>query len=119
MILMASNEVEEIVSPTNRSAAAWKYFGLKKDSSGNLLKDNRAICKQCRQVVAHSGGTTNLRNHLRVNHPALYKELCSPSESSCSKQPTMDRFLHSFPFVGKLSPSLQHAKMLSDALLRL
>ena len=57
---MASNEVEEIVTPTNRSAAVWKYFGFKKDSSGKLLKDDRAICKQCRQAVAHGGGTTNL-----------------------------------------------------------
>ena len=32
-----------------------------------------------------------------------------------SEQPTMDRFLHSFPSVGKLSPSSQRAKMLFDA----
>ena len=113
---MASNEVEEIFTPTNRSAAVWKYFGFKKDSSGKLLKDDRAICKQCRQAVAHGGGTTNLRNHLRVNHPALYEELCSPSESNSSKQDTMDRFLHSFPSVGKLSSNSQRARMLSDAI---
>ena len=100
---VTSNEVEDIVTPTNRSAAVWKYFGFKKDSSGKLLKGDCAVCKQCRQVVAHSGGTINLQNHLWVNHPALYEELCSPCESSSSRQDTMDRFLHSFPSVGKLS----------------
>ena len=93
----------------------WKYFGFQKDSNGKLLKDNYAICKQCQLAVAHGGGTTNLRNNLRVNHPALYKELCSPSVSSSSKQHTMDRFLHSFRSVGKLSLSSQRAKM-SDAI---
>ena len=34
--------------------------------------------------------------------------------AACSKQDTMDKFLHSFSSVGKLSSSLQHARMLSD-----
>ena len=85
---MASNKVKENNTPTSRRAAVWKYFGFKKDSS----------------------------DHLWVNHPALYKELCSPSESSSSKQHTMDKFLHSFPSVGKLSPSSLAARMLSDAI---
>ena len=72
---MASNE--EIFTPGNRSATVWKYFGFKKDSSGKLLKDNLALCKQCKVRVAHGGGTTNLCNHLRVNHPSLYEELLS------------------------------------------
>lgn len=94
---------------------------FKKDSSGKLLKNACAICKQCKYRVAHSGGTTNLHNHLRVNHPSLYNELVSSSkdlqcESSGSKQDMMDRFLHSFISGEKLSSSLQHMKMLSDAI---
>ena len=30
----------------------------------------------------------------------------------------MDRFLHSFPSVGKLSPSSQRTRMLSDAIVK-
>lgn len=94
---------------------------FKKDSSGKLLKNARAICKQCKHRVVHSGGTMNLRNHLRVNHPSLHDKLVSSSkdlqcESSGSKQDVMDRFLHSFTSGEKLSSSLQHKKMLSDAI---
>ena len=68
-----------------------------------------------------SGGTTNLRNHLRVNHPSLYDKLVSSSkdsqcESSCCKQDMMDRFLHSFTSGEKLSSRSQRMKMLSDAI---
>ena len=116
---MASDE--EVFTPANRSALVWKFFGFKKDASGKLLKDARAICKHCKHGVAHGGGTTNLRNHLRVNHPSLYEELLSSSkdsqgESSGSKQDTMDRFLHSSTSGEKLSSSSQRAKMLSDAI---
>ena len=70
--------------------------------------------------VAHDGGMTNLRNHLRVNHSSLYEELLfsskySQGESSGSKQDTMDRFLHSSRSRKKLSSTSHHAKMLSDA----
>jgi len=75
---MASTE--DIFTPANRSSPVWKHFGFKKDSSGRLLKDARAICKQCKHGVAHGGGTMNLRSHLRVNHPSLYDELVSSSK---------------------------------------
>ena len=34
-----------------------------KDNSGKLLKGSGAICKLCKQKVAHGGGTTNLKEH--------------------------------------------------------
>jgi len=116
---MTSNE--DIYTPANRSAPVWKHFGFKKDSSGRLLKDACAICKQCKHGVAHGGGTINLRSHLQVNHPSLYDKLVTLSkdsqcEGSGSKKDKMDRFLHPFTSGEKLSSSSQHTKMLSNAM---
>ena len=36
------------------------------------LKGSRAICTLCRQKVAHGGGTTNLKNHLRTKYRLMY-----------------------------------------------
>ena len=65
----------EIVTPFGRISPVWKQFGYKKDASGNFIKGTRAYCKLCSQGVAHGGGTTNLRNHLCLNHPSEYSNL--------------------------------------------
>ena len=36
------------------------------------LKGSRASCTLCRQKVAHGGGTTSLKNHLRTKHCSTY-----------------------------------------------
>ena len=39
------------------------------------LKGSRTICTLCKQKVAHGGGTTNLKNHLRTKHCSTYVRL--------------------------------------------
>ena len=63
----SSRFTSDIVTPPNRTATVWKYFGFKKDQQGKLIKNDRAFCKVCGTSVAHGGGTTNLRNHLRAS----------------------------------------------------
>ena len=108
---------EEIVTPSNRTAEIWKHFGFKRDLSGKLNKSERALCKVCKQSVAHGGGTTNLRNHLRTAHSSLYIELLSSNshgKSSLDNQEKLDRFSSSTS-VDRLTSSSQRAKSLTDA----
>ena len=35
---------------------AWKHFGFEKDDSGKLPTESGAMCKLCKQKVAHGGG---------------------------------------------------------------
>ena len=81
-----------VVSPSSRTAVVWKHFGFSKDENGKLVKDSRAICKLCGQKVAHGGGTTNLKNHLRTKHRSTYDELFS-SNSSEREQGSLDAFV--------------------------
>lgn len=66
-----------VVSPIGRTSLVWKYFGFIGDSDGNLSKE-KAVCKLCSQKVAHGGGTTNMKNHLKTKHlpefTGLYQE---------------------------------------------
>ena len=107
---------EDIVTPPNRTAQIWKHLGFKRDSSGKLSKSVRALCKICKQSVAHGGGMTNLRNHLRTAHSSLYIELLSGNshgQRSLHKQEKLDRFFCSTS-VDRLTSSSQHAKSLTD-----
>lgn len=71
----SSSLSSSVVSPASRTSAVWKYFGFAKDGARKLVKDSCAICKQCGQKVAHGGGTTNLKKHLRSKHRLTYDEL--------------------------------------------
>ena len=57
-----------------------------------------------------AGGSERCGNNKFAPKPSSGQPSCS------SKRHTMDRFLYSFPSVGKLSPSSQRARMLSDAI---
>ena len=52
-------------SSSSAKSDVWKYFV--KDNDGN-----KAECKLCSKVLAYRGGTTNLRNHLKSQHPLRY-----------------------------------------------
>ena len=58
-----------------QKSVVWKYFGIENNSNGVAQRDKRITCKLCAQKVAHGGGTTNLKNHLRTNHQTEYEEL--------------------------------------------
>jgi len=103
-----------VVSPSSRTSAVWKYFGFMKDDHGKLVKDSRAICKLCGQKVAHGGGTTNLKNHLRAKHRAIYNEVVA-SNSSEREQRSLDAFVRPAD-VKRLPPHSTRAVQLTDAL---
>ena len=66
--------VEEIITPSTNKARAWKHFGYVKDSATGKLKIGKKVtCRLCRGEVSHSGGTSNLKNHLRHKHLPEYR----------------------------------------------
>ena len=105
----------EICSPHGRISPVWKHFGYKKDSTGNLVKGPRAYCKLCTQAVAHGGGTTNLKSHLRLNHPSEYSNLFPDENANENKQPKIEEFTRPVATVARLSASSHRAKVLTDA----
>ena len=101
-----------IVSPSSRISVVWKHFGFEKDNSGKLVNRARATCKLCMQKVAHGGGTTNLKNHLRTKHHSTYDELFDSNLSET--QSTLETFVR--PAVKKFPPHSTPAVYLTDAI---
>ena len=102
---------ETVISPTGRSARVWMQFGFRKDSSGKIDKSKRTVCKLCNALVAHGGGTTNLRNHLRLNHSSEYLLLYPAEESgSSSKVDATQSRMEDFISVPKLPAASMRAK---------
>ena len=65
----------ELQTPKGKVAAVWKHFGYRVDATTKLRNTGKATCRLCKTDVSHSGGTTNLWNHLRALHPVEYSEL--------------------------------------------
>ena len=107
---MASN----IVSPTGRSSLVWKYFGFAKDCDDGTLPKEKAVCKLCSQKVAHGGGTTNMKNHLKTKHLAEFNTLYQEDPTS-SSQSSLDTFIVS-KSVKKFSANSEMAKKLNEDL---
>ena len=107
----ASSDV--VAYSTRLKSAVWKYFGVEKSSNGTVQKDRHVICKLCSQKVAHGGGTTNLKNHLRTNHRTQYEELYGSEDTG---QTSMDTFVQKVS-VKKLPHNSTRAVELTDALL--
>ena len=63
-----------------------------KDSTGNLVKGPQAYCKLCFQLVAHGGGTTNLRSHLHLNHLPKHSNPFPDEKTDENKQPKIEEF---------------------------
>jgi len=63
-IAESSQTLDLAAYSTRQKSVVWKYFGVKKNSSGPAQRDKRITCKLCAHKVAHGGGTTNLKNHL-------------------------------------------------------
>ena len=61
-----------LISKPKMSSAAWNYFGIKNNSSGNPLLGElqKPICKLCKKVIPAKGSnTSNLFKHLETSHP--------------------------------------------------
>ena len=109
----SSSLSSSVVSPASRTSAVWKYFGFAKDDARKLVKDSCAICKQCGQKVAHGGGTTNLKKHLRSKHRLTYDELFTTTVLE-KEQRSLDVFVR-LVAVKKLPPHSDRTVQLTDA----
>ena len=112
-------EEEAIVTPPGNRAPVWRYFGFVKDAAtGKLAVGKKARCKLCRVEVAHSGGTTNLKNHLRSHHRPEYRELHNDepeSSAEAQSQRKMDVFCKLSNTAEKLPSSSARAQELTAA----
>uniref|UniRef100_A0A673G4Z9 BED-type domain-containing protein n=1 Tax=Sinocyclocheilus rhinocerous TaxID=307959 RepID=A0A673G4Z9_9TELE len=53
----------------------WKYFGFAADDQGNIIDQQKPICKRChRSFLSKGGNTSNLIKHLKDRHPDLMKD---------------------------------------------
>ncbi|KAJ8287949.1 hypothetical protein COCON_G00006080 [Conger conger] len=67
---MADAGAESLVSKKGANAPIWQCFGFVGDENGKPVDTDTPICKLCmRSVSAKGGNTSNLRTHLRKNHP--------------------------------------------------
>ena len=75
----------------------WKHFGYRVDATTKKLKNTgKAMCRLCKTDISHSGGMTNLWNHLRASHPVEYSELMGVANSETGarqvQQQTIERY---------------------------
>lgn len=60
----------DLVPKPNIVSPIWTHFGFEPDDKGQPVNLDEAICRICsRKVSVSRGNTTNLRSHLRINHP--------------------------------------------------
>lgn len=75
---MATN----LVFKPNTVSPIWAHFGFEADDNGQPVNLDKAVCRICRTKVSVSrGNTTNLRSHLRINHPVAFAGLGSTSST--------------------------------------
>ena len=109
----SSSVSSQIVSPSTETSLVWKHFGFPVDDKGKIVKDSKVVCKLCNQKIAHGGGTTNLRTHLKAKHRSMFDQLF-PSSSS-ENQSSIDAFLHP-DSVRKLPSNSARVIQLTDAI---
>ena len=64
-----------LVEKKGGKSHVWKYFGFAADDKGNIIDNQKPICKRCRRSFHSKGGnTSNLIKHLKDRHPDLMKE---------------------------------------------
>ena len=65
----AADTKETLVSKRSSTSVVWNYFGFKKEDAAQ----RQVLCKTCLATVATlRGNTTNLFQHLKKHHKALY-----------------------------------------------
>ncbi len=85
--LTEPDTAETLVSKRSSTSVVWNYFGFKKDD----FAQRQVLCKTCLGKVATSrGNTSNLIQHLKKHHKAMYDSCMAkrPSTSVSSKPNT-------------------------------
>ncbi len=66
---------------TGTSSVVWKHFGFELSD----VEQKKIVCKLCRTIVsAPQGNTTNLFNHLKINHKVVYDEVIKEQKTQKS-----------------------------------
>lgn len=109
--------MDGIVTPAQKSAKVWKYFGYKREENGK-----KVTCKLCGVKVVHGGGTTNLNIHLRNWHRSSYDELHTENSPSTSKgsstQKTLNNYVVHHAHATKLPHHSEKAKRLTNLIVK-
>ncbi|KAM4584736.1 E3 SUMO-protein ligase ZBED1-like isoform 2-T2 [Odontesthes bonariensis] len=81
----------DLISKQGGKSIVWLFFGFKGDENGRPLNRDEAICRLCRKIVVAKGNTTNLRSHLRRQHPAdFYESIASTTPGALSESQGVD-----------------------------
>ncbi len=66
----------DLVSKPQSSASVWEHFGFKPNERGEPINVNEPVCRLClKTVTTKRGNTTNLKPHLKHNHPTQFFNL--------------------------------------------
>ena len=88
---------------------------MKDLTTGRAAVGKKATCKLCLLEVAHSGGTTSLKNQLCFHHRPEYRNLYGDDFAEVQSHPKMDVFCKPSRTVEKLSPVSARAQELTSA----
>ncbi|ROJ62562.1 hypothetical protein DPX16_21548 [Anabarilius grahami] len=96
--------------PKRKSKSSiWDYFCYKKED----VDQKEVLCMECHKVVARKqGNTTNLSDHLKRHHKALYDEY--KVKSGC--QPKQTNICDAFASVTPYQKGSQRQKEITDTL---
>ncbi len=72
----------KLVPKPNVTAAIWAHFCFKPDDSGQPANLDEPICCICLKKSVSWGNASNLRSHLRINHPAAFAGLAGATSST-------------------------------------
>ncbi|KAI2644978.1 zinc finger BED domain-containing 1-like protein [Labeo rohita] len=99
----------DFVPKRKSKSSIWDYFGYKKED----VDQNEVLCMECHKVVATKhGNTTNLSDHLKRHHKALYDEY--KAKSGC--QPKQTNICDAFASVTPYQKGSQRQKEITDAI---
>ena len=73
----------QVLKKTPKSMC-WQFYGFKKSAS-NTPDLTKVVCKLCDKTLPYSGATTNLNNHIKINHAKEVEATETSSEQKLDK----------------------------------
>lgn len=71
-----TNMADNLVAKLNTASPIWAHFGFEPNEKGLPANLDEPICRLCHKKVPVSrSNTSNLRSHIRINHPATFATL--------------------------------------------
>ncbi|QQP39025.1 Zinc finger BED domaincontaining protein 1like, partial [Caligus rogercresseyi] len=80
-------ERTNLVAKPNVTSSVWAHFGFEPDDRGLPANVEEPICKICyKKIPVSRSSTSNLRSHLRINHPATFAGLDTVGSTNTSSE---------------------------------